>query len=204
MSVLFKRNFPLKILLASTSIYRKNQLNQLGYLFENDSPICDENHFKLKEKNPVTLSKTLSLEKAKSLYSKYPDYLIIGADQVCHLENKIFSKPENFENAKSQLIDLQGKKHILSTSYSLLLKELTITHTDQTLLSMRNLSVGEIESYLLLDAPYSCAGSYMYEKNGFKLFTAIESNDPSSIIGLPLLSLQTHLIQLAKEHDKDA
>lgn len=202
MSFLFQKNFPIKLLLASTSIYRKQLLTSLGLSFDCDKPECNEESFKQMENNLIKLSQKLSFEKAKSLSIKYPEHAIIGGDQICHLENEVFSKPQTFKNAFEQLKKLSGKTHTLTTSFCIYFEGKSHIHTDQTFLTMRNLDDQDIETYLNLDQPFYCAGSYMFEKSGHKLFTSIETSDPSSIVGIPLLSLQTKLLQLANEHVK--
>lgn len=196
---LFESPYPHPILLASTSIYRKQQLTTLGYTFGVDSSNVDENPYKKNGFLAKDLSVTLATLKAQSLVSKYPHHLIIGADQVCHLDNLFFSKPENTSTAHQQLKQLQGKIHCLTTSLCIHYKGKNILHTDETFLEMRSLSDEEISSYLRIDKPLKCAGSYMFESHGHRLFSKIQTQDPSSILGLPMLALQTILLQLANE-----
>ena len=197
----FDTNFPFPILLASTSSYRKKQLLSLGYSFITDSPTTDEDNFKREhpQLNIKELAQKLAMHKAKSLQNTYPEHVIVGADQICHLENTIFSKPLSAENALSQLSHLQGRQHTLTTSLCVLYKNKNFTHLDQTQLYMRNLSLDDIKSYIQLDNPLYCAGSYMFEAHGHKLFLNIQTQDPSSIIGLPLMALQSILLQLAND-----
>lgn len=198
---IFDTNFPFPILLASTSSYRKKQLLTLGYPFTTDSPTTDEDNFKKQypQLSIKELAQELAIQKAKSLENRYTDHVIIGADQICHLENTIFSKPLTAEKALSQLSHLQGRQHTLTTSLCILYRNKIFTHLDQTQLHMRNLSLDDIKSYIQLDNPIYCAGSYMFEAHGHKLFSNIQTQDPSSIIGLPLLALQSILLQLANE-----
>lgn len=196
---LFKNQYPHPILLASTSTFRKNQLSALGYPFEVDDPAFDENQYKNKKLTARDLSQFLSIEKAKRLLPRYPKHLIIGADQICHLEDLHFSKPVSEENAIKQLLQLQGKWHCLTTSFCILFKNKVISYTDETFLEMRSLSMEEIEAYIKLDNPLKCSGSYMFESQGQRLFSKIKTCDPSSILGLPMMALQTSLLQLANE-----
>ena len=196
---LFDQSYPFPILLASTSIYRQEQLKTLGYKFEVDSADVDEDQYKKNNLSAKELSAQLAILKASSLAKKYPQHLIIGADQVCHLYGTIFSKPLTLEKAVDQLKLLQGKKHCLTTSMCVHFKGKNNLHTDETFLTMRTLSQDEIASYLKLDNPLKCAGSYMFESHGQRLFSQIQSSDPSSILGLPMMALQTILLQLANE-----
>ena len=197
--LLFCDKYPYPILLASTSIYRKQQLATLVQDFEVANPRVNESQYKNLNLSPVDLATKLAKAKAESLQKDFPLHVIIGADQVCHLENFCFSKPQTKENAIWQLSELQGKTHILSSAFSLFFRGKHYASVNQTSLTMRKLSLQEIEAYVQLDIPFDCAGSYKFEANGHRLFSQIDTNDPSSILGLPLLTLQTTLLQLAKE-----
>lgn len=196
---LFEPNYSYPIILASTSIYRQQQLRSLGYSFGVDSADINEDLYKNINLSPQDISKKLATIKAEGLSTKYPKHLIIGADQVCHLDNILFSKPMTLEKAIVQLQQLQGKKHCLTTSLCIHFKGKNYIHTDQTFLSMRSLDQDEITNYLKLDNPLKCAGSYMFESQGQRLFSEVHSLDPSSILGLPMMALQTILLQLANE-----
>jgi septum formation protein len=196
---LFDKKYPLPILLCSTSPYRKEQLQSLGYEFSSDSPLVDEEVLKKTYAHlPVEdLALQLAKAKAESLLKKYPRHVLIGADQICHLDKQVFSKPKTVDNAIKQLKSLQGHTHTLTTAVCVSYQNKSITHVNQTHLKMRSLIEQDIVEYITLDQPLYCAGSYMFEKNGQKLFESIRTDDPSSIIGLPLMALQTILLQLA-------
>lgn len=196
---LFDPNYPHPILLASTSTYRQTQLRSLGYQFDIDNPNVNEENFKNKSLSPKDVSSQLAALKAASLCHKYPRHIIIGADQVCHLDHQILSKPNTVENAIKQLKLLQGKTHSLTTSINVFFRGKNYPHSDLTQLQMRKLSDKEISTYIELDNPLKCAGSYMFEAHGQRLFSSIQTNDPSSIIGIPMMALQTILLQLANE-----
>lgn len=181
------------LVLASSSKFRKAQLEQIDLSFNSISPNIDEDSFKEQIIDPIELSRRLSLEKAKEVLKSNPYDIIIGSDQVLSLEGKIFNKPGSHENAINQLLELQGKTHELITSFAIISKEREVIDTVISKMKMRKLSKEQIEGYVKKDEPlYSC-GSYKLETIGIALFESIESTDHSSIIGLPLISLTTHL-----------
>lgn len=183
----------MNLILGSSSKFRKAQLEQLRVPFESFSPDIDEDAIKTSDYTPLEISRELSLQKAKAVLEKYPNDLVIGADQVLNFQGKIFSKPGNKENAIKQLQELQGKSHELITSFALLSRDKVIVETVISTMTMRELSDQQIEKYVSLDEPlYSC-GAYKLETLGISLFSQIECPDHSAIIGLPLISLTTKL-----------
>ncbi len=121
---------------------------------------------------------------------------MIGSDQVCMLEGEILGKPGTIANAISQLTKMQGKTHELITAVTLLSPKGEISFSNRTQLSMRPLTLGEITRYVEADLPLDCAGSYKLETKGIRLFEKIEMSDHTSIIGLPLIQLNNHLLEL--------
>ena len=189
-------NLPYPLILASTSKYRSQLLAQLGWPFENVAPGVDEEKVKERMLEAFELAYTLGLMKAQAVFIRYPDACVIGSDQVCTLEGKIFGKPGSFQKACEQLAFMQGKTHELLTSVTVMNAQVTQSFTNITRLSMRSLNHTEIESYVMADKPLDCAGSYMLEGRGIKLFEKIEMNDHTAIIGLPLVELTTTLLKL--------
>ncbi len=184
----------MKIVLASTSPYRREQLQKLGFEFSAHPPRYDEAPLKEQGLPPLALSAALALGKAQSLAHQFPNDLIIGSDQVAHLEQQTLSKPGTRERACEQLKMMAGKTHTLSTSVAILGPQgAPIVFSNQTHLTMRSLTDSEIESYVQLDNPLDCAGSYKIESYGISLFEAIDTSDFTAIIGLPLLELGKHL-----------
>ena len=183
-----------KIILASTSSYRKELLSKLHWPFEAMKPDVDEDIYKNESISPAELSAKLSLLKADNVFGKNPDAIVIGSDQVCSFGNQILSKPLNFERALGQLAMLSGNKHQLLTSVTIKSQEKTLTWTNTTTLWMRKLNQEDITRYLNIDTPYDCAGSYKLEEMGIKLFEKIEMSDHTSIIGLPLIEISNILI----------
>lgn len=184
----------MNLILASTSKYRQAQLEKLAFPFSAHAPDFDEGPLKKEGHTPYELSRLLAKGKAESLRPRFPGDIIIGSDQVAHLNDQLLSKPGGFERAHSQLMLMKGQKHTLTTSVALIGPAgLEVIFTNQTHLTMRDLSAREIELYLKRDTPYDCAGSYKIESYGIGLFDKIETEDFSAIIGLPLLELGREL-----------
>ena len=187
-----KKNLP-QIILGSTSPFRKELLERLNIDFITDSPDIDETP--LQNESPENYVLRLSLEKAKVVASRHSNSLAIGSDQCSVLEGQIRGKPHTHENAVKQLSEGSGKRVSFLTglclydsnaeTYQL---EMVPFHVD-----FRDLKESEIESYLLADQPYSCAGSFKSEGLGITLFKSLEGNDPTALIGLPLISLSQML-----------
>lgn len=182
-----------KILLATTSPYKKELFERLGVPFEQADSGYDEGPLKRELSNPEVLSRQLSLAKAKSLKNLYPNHIIIGSDQVCEVDGKILGKSGSYEGSFEQLKILNGKTHKLISSYAILFQDTVITNTVMTKLKMKKLSELQIKNYLTSDNPIDCAGSYKLELNGISLFDSIETEDYSAIIGLPLIKLNYDL-----------
>ena len=177
----------MKVILASTSKYRASLLEKLNINFTQKASLFDEDSFDKRSLPPRELAEKLAFEKANSLKDKA---IIIGGDQVCALEDKILSKPGNFENAKEQLLEMSGKEHQLITCICVLDENRnSFVSTVVTSLKMREVSEEEVERYLKFDEPYDCAGSYKIESLGISLFENIDTADFTSIVGMPLIEL---------------
>lgn len=185
-----------KIILASTSKYRKELLLRLGLEFDCIAPNVDEDIHKKNISNPLELAETLGKLKAMAVYEKHQDALVIGSDQLAECNGTILSKPKTIEKAVEQLIFLNNKEHRLITSYTVLFNGKSTTKTNITTLKMRKLSEPQIKNYLRKDIPFDCAGSYKLELNGISLFANIETTDQTAIIGLPLISLANTLNEM--------
>ena len=180
----------MQLILASQSPYRKAQLESLGLTFLAIKPEVNEEQ--LKKDGPddlVELTRFLALHKANSLHAKYPDAIVIGSDQMAEVDGQRLDKPGSKKRARQQLQRLQGRKHRLLTSLCVVHGEVTHMFTDITTLHMRQLDAVAIDAYLEQDQPYDCAGSYKFERGGIALIEHIETQDPSAIQGLPLMSL---------------
>lgn len=186
---------PATLVLASTSPYRKELLEKLGLSFQTKKPICDEDAFKLKIKDPVLLATTLAKEKAQSLAGK--NLCVIGGDQVAALENnEILGKPGTAEKAFEQLSKMQGKTHRLITALCVIMGEKSYPLIDITEIKMRSLTDKQIKAYIEMDNPLDCAGSYKIEKSGMTLMSEIKCQDFSAIQGIPLIQLVNLLSSL--------
>ncbi|MCL9783691.1 Maf-like protein [Vibrio sp. S4M6] len=178
----------LPLVLASTSPYRQTILNKLAISFSTAAPQCDETP--LKNESPVDLVRRLSIEKAKSCHITSPS-LIIGSDQVCVIDNQIVGKPLTRENAIKQLEMQSGKAITFYTGVAVYNSETQhLEHAiDTVVVHFRSLTTNMIERYVDIEQPYYCAGSFKCEGLGIALFEKIESKDPNTLVGLPLIDL---------------
>lgn len=171
-------------------------MSQLGLPFEAIAPGVDEDQLKHKGLSPTQLAMELARLKALAVFIQRPEACVIGSDQVCMLNGELLSKPGSVDNAIEQLSKMQGQHHELITAVTILSPEGEINFHNRTLLFMRKLNLDQIKSYVAEDKPLDCAGSYKLETKGIKLFEKIEMDDHTSIIGLPLIQLNNHLLQL--------
>jgi septum formation protein len=185
-----------KLVLASTSIYRRALLERLGVPFRACAPLCDEESFKSINQDPRSLAESLARAKAASVVSVEPHATIIGCDQVVSFQGQVFGKPGSFATAVDQLMAMSGQTHELVTAMVVLRAERILRHTNVTSLRMRRLSRLAIERYVAADQPIDCAGAYKLEARGIALFEKIESDDHTAITGLPLIALVTILREL--------
>lgn len=187
----------MKIILASTSKYRAELIQRLGFPFETCKPSVDEEQLKnqllQKKVTPLELAETLSQEKGKSVLQKYPESIIISGDQLVSFDNEILGKPHTFEMACKMLERMQGKTHDLITATTLIINSKIIHNNNIARMTMKSLTSREIQSYVELDNPLDCAGSIKIEKHGISLFEKIECDDFSAIQGLPLIWLSNTL-----------
>ena len=176
-----------QLILGSTSRYRKELLSRLQIPFETAAPDVDETP--LSNESPKDLAMRLALAKARAVAFRYPDAVVIGSDQVADLEGVPLGKPGNHTNATLQLQQMRGKTVIFQTALSVVCLATAYERTDLAVVKVkfRNLSDAEIESYLRAEEPYDCAGSAKSEGLGISLLEAIESDDPTALIGLPLI-----------------
>lgn len=178
-----------KLILGSTSPFRKAILEKLQIPFETASPNIDETT--LPGENPEQLVARLAEQKAKAVAQTYSDALIIGSDQVAVLDNEIMGKPGNHDNAVAQLSRASGKRVTFLTGLCLYNSESQHSQVEVVPFSVvfRQLSTSQIEHYLQHEQPYNCAGSFKSEGLGIALFDRLEGDDPNTLIGLPLIRL---------------
>lgn len=183
------------LVLASTSLFRQQQLQTLGINFITAKPIFDETPLP-HETAPETALR-LAIGKAQSLTHAYPQHLIIGADQVAWCHGKQLGKPMSIDNAITMLTALSGQHIKFYTAICLLdtLSGCLKTHIDTTTVQMRSLSRSQIERYLARepDAIY-CAGAAKSEGLGAALLQKIHSEDPNALIGIPIFWLVSALL----------
>jgi septum formation protein len=185
----------MNLVLASTSIYRKELLSRLKIPFNALKPLADEDALKGQWTNPLERAQNLARCKAESL--KKASSVVIGSDQLAQLEGRILEKPHGFDKALEQLTFMAGKTHELITAVHICQNEDTFySFTDITRLTMKPLTEDQIKSYLLKEEPYDCAGSYKIEKLGITLFDKIETQDFTAITGLPLIELSKQLTKM--------
>ena len=178
-----------RLLLASSSPYRRQLLEKLQLNFDWDKPEIDETPEE--GESPEDLVLRLASVKAQALASKYPQHLIIGSDQVAVFNQNIIGKPGDHEKAFAQLRSFSGNKVIFYTGLCLFNPHTQTCHThfETYQVHFRNLSDAQIENYLQREKPYDCAGSFKSESLGISLFQSLEGRDPNSLIGLPLIAL---------------
>ena len=184
------------ILLASTSTYRRALLARLGLRFECVAPGTDETP----RANELATDLVARLAKAKaaSVARRHADSLVIGADQVAELGGETLGKPGDHARAVRQLTLLSGHAVTFHTALCVLRAagDRQFAHVDTTRVYFRQLSAQEIERYLQAEQPYDCAGSFKSESLGISLFERIESQDPTALMGLPLIVLCRFLRKL--------
>ena len=183
------------LILASSSKYKIKSLQTLGIPFSSRDPSIDETP--RPGESPEFLSLRLASEKAASIAAKNPEALVIGADQVATSKGQIFGKPGSTNEAIKQLSFLQNKEAHFFTSIALFSKGLkSKSKCTRSRVRFRKLSKAQIERYVEIDQPIDCAGSFKSEALGISLFEYIKSDDPTALVGLPLISLTTLLIEL--------
>lgn len=179
--------------MGSSSPFRKQLLEQLKLKFETHSPDIDETPLANETIEAMVLR--LSEEKAREIAKSHPDALIIGSDQSAILNGKVLHKPGDHETAREQLKQASGQTITFQTGLCLLNAE--TGHLQSKLVpytvTFRQLSNETIESYLQAEKPYNCAGSFKSEGLGIALFEKMQGDDPSALIGLPLIELTNML-----------
>lgn len=178
-----------ELILASTSVFRRELLAKLGLPFTAVAPQVDETP-QDRETAP-DLAHRLALAKARAVAQQHPNALVIGSDQVALLDNAIVSKSGSHDRAVAQLQRASGKSMIFYTGLALIDSDSKREQIAVIPFSVhfRHLSESQIETYLQREQPYQCAGSFKAEALGIALFERLEGDDPNSLIGLPLIKL---------------
>jgi len=182
-----------ELILASTSRYRRELLERLRIPFRALSPDTDETP--LPGEAPAALAERLALAKARALAGRFPDAVVIGADQVADVDGSAIGKPGDHARAVEQLRVMSGRTIVFQTALAVVRAARGFAEVRRVPVPVRfrTLSDAEIEFYLRTEQPYDCAGSAKCETLGIALLEAIESDDPTALIGLPLITTCTLL-----------
>ncbi|MFZ2305704.1 MAG: Maf family nucleotide pyrophosphatase [Rhodoferax sp.] len=176
-----------KLILGSTSAYRRELLSRLQVPFSVESPHVDETP--LPGEHPAALARRLALAKAQAVAQRFPDCVVIGSDQVADLDGQALGKPGNHERAVAQLRQMRGRTVVFQTAVAVVCHQSGFCQ--QALapvkVTFRALDEDEIETYLRAEQPYDCAGSAKSEGLGIALLQSIENDDPTALVGLPLI-----------------
>lgn len=178
---------PRSLILASTSKYRNMLLQRLALPFDCESPKTDETASN--NEAPADLVSRLATQKALVVANNNPSAIVIGSDQLAVFEDRIVGKPGNHELALQQLLSFSGQSIDFLTAVTVFCREIGFyeQYTDCTRVCFRSLEQEEIERYLQQEKPYDCAGAFKVEALGITLFESIKSDDPTALIGLPLI-----------------
>lgn len=176
-----------KLILGSTSPYRRELLTRLHIPFETASPDVDETPGA--SETPPQLARRLALAKAHAVAARAPDAVVIGSDQVADLEGQPLGKPGTHARAVAQLQQMRGKTVVFQTAVAVVCLATDFEEVDLAPVKVRfrDLSDAEIETYLQVETPYDCAGSAKSEGLGIALLESIENDDPTALVGLPLI-----------------
>jgi septum formation protein len=186
-----------KLILASTSRYRRELLARLRLPFETRSP--DVREVAVEGETPGAMAARLALAKARSI--KERGALVIGSDQVASLDGRLLRKPGAPDIAVAQLRAAQGKTVLFDTAVAIIATDSgeTLEHVDRTTVRFRRLDDAALERYVRLESPLDCAGSFKAEGLGVALFEQISSDDPTALIGLPLIFVAHALRKLGAD-----
>jgi septum formation protein len=183
------------LILASTSRYRRELLQRLRLPFSVQAPEVDETP--LPGEAPEALARRLALAKAEAVAAQHPQALVIGSDQVAELDGQAIGKPLVHERAVAQLRLMSGRSVTFHTALAVVCRAQGFRAADlaPVRVRFRALTDAEIERYLRLEQPYDCAGSAKCETLGIALLDAIDSDDPTALVGLPLIRTSALLRQ---------
>jgi septum formation protein len=176
-----------KLILGSTSVYRRELLDRLRIPFSIEPPHVDE--AALPGEAPAALAQRLAMAKARAVAERFPEAVVIGSDQVADLDGTALGKPGEHARAVRQLRQMSGKVVVFQTAIAVVC--LASGFSQQALapvkVKFRDLNDAEIENYLQAEQPYDCAGSAKSEGLGIALLERIDNDDPTALVGLPLI-----------------
>jgi septum formation protein len=181
------------LILASTSRYRAGLLDRFGLPFEKQDPAVDETE--RAGESPRARAFRLSEAKAEAVANRFPQAIVIGGDQVPATSTTILNKPGNAANCREQLMLLSGSTAEFYTACTVRCLEtgVKLSHVDTTAVKLRPLSDAEIDRYIEREKPFDCAGGFKAEALGIVLFERIDTEDPTAIVGMPLIWLASAL-----------
>lgn len=187
---------PRTVVLGSTSRYRHELLSRLRLPFETARPEVDETP--LPGEPPQALARRLALAKAKEVARRFPEAVVIGSDQVADLDGEPLGKPGTHERAVAQLRRMRGQTVVFQTAVAVVCTATGFEQLDLAAVRVvfRDFDEGEIERYLRAEEPYDCAGSAKSEGLGIALLARIDNDDPSALVGLPLIRT-CHMLRAA-------
>jgi septum formation protein len=187
------------LVLGSTSRYRRELLTRLRLPFEVVAPEVDETPFP--HETPAVLAQRLALAKARAVASKRPEAWVIGSDQVADLHGEALGKPGTHERAVAQLQRMSGQTVLFQTALAVVCAQTGFEASELVTVKVvfRDLDEGSIERYLQAEQPYDCAGSAKSEGLGIALLERIENDDPTALVGLPLIHTTRLLRQAGLE-----
>ena len=195
---------PRRLILGSTSPYRRELLGRLRLPFEAVAPDVDETP--IAHELPRDLANRLALAKAREVAKRHPAAVVIGSDQVADLGGEPLGKPGTHARAVAQLRRMRGKTVVFQTALAVVCVESGFEQIDiaEVNVRFRDVSNAEIEAYLQAEKPYDCAGSAKSEGLGIALLESIDSDDPTALVGLPLIRtcrmIRAAGIQILKSH----
>ena len=183
------------IVLASSSVYRQHLLDRFLDDFETVSPSVDES---VDIENAEELAAYLARKKAETVSTGYRKALIIGADQLAVLDGQVLGKPGGHQKAVEQLLQASGKSVQFLSAVCILdpIGRRRYEHVDKTIVRFRAFDRRLADAYLKHDEPYDCAGSFKIEGAGFVLFESVTTDDPTALIGMPMIWVSDRLLEL--------
>ncbi len=178
---------PRTVVLGSTSRYRRELLSRLHLPFEVAAPEVDETP--QAGESPRDLALRLALAKARAVAARHPGAVVIGSDQVADLSGEPLGKPGTHERAVQQLQRMRGQTVVFQTALAVVCQASGFEQVDlaPVRVKFRDMSDAEIENYLQIEKPYDCAGSAKSEGLGIALLESIDNDDPTALVGLPLI-----------------
>ena len=181
------------LVLASTSKYRAELLRRLGLPFVQEAPGVDEDE--LPNEAPETRAHRLALVKAKAVAERHPRQWVLGSDQVAYRGAQILHKPGSPEANVEQLLALSGREAGFATAIALVSGSTELVAVDLTVVQFRTLNRDEVERYVAAEPAHDCAGGFKVEGLGISLFESVRNQDPTALVGLPLIALRRLLAQ---------